>query len=150
MLTVEFFTSLTKRVPEFDNDYYTSEMLKTRVAEANQRMPYSITIHGNDGEVDGFAIAYERSGEFYIWMVGVSPAARGHGLARQLITDCIQEATRRTFRTATVKTHSNTPAMLRVLEQLGFAVRSTSNAELHLNGVHEQRTTYHYAFNLHA
>lgn len=76
---------------------------------------------------------------FYIWLMGVYPHHRGRrdGRCHALFQAAVDEARRRGLATVTVKTHSNTPGMIRALLRFGFeleratAVQQAMRVELY-------------------
>ena len=110
--------SLCPQIPEF-GDPYDPDAYARRVAGRD----HLIQLGTVDGEVAGFKIGYAlSSAEFYSWLGGVLPWARGRGLAQYLLE--VQEAlvVARGYSLIRVKSRNQFPAMMRLLLRNGYQI----------------------------
>ncbi|MDJ0879636.1 MAG: GNAT family N-acetyltransferase [Halieaceae bacterium] len=91
---------------------------------------YLALVFRKDGQDVGFKLGYPESADtFYSWLGGVSPAARGCGVAQALLEAQEQRVRQRGFRRLRVKSMNRFPAMLRLLVRNGYLVDELTPAE---------------------
>ncbi len=121
---IERVYALYEALPEFAR-VEPLHSLRERLGER-----YLALIYSHGGQDLGFKLGYAQNPEtFYSWLGGVSPAARGRGVAQALLEAQEGWARERGFRTLRVKSMNRFPAMLRLLIRNGYLVDGLTPAE---------------------
>lgn len=82
-----------------------------------------VLVAENESELLGFKMGYELDNKtFYSWFGGVTPAARGHGVAQRLL-DVQENGVRAGYQRIKVKSRNQFPAMLRLLIKMVISLR---------------------------
>lgn len=82
-----------------------------------------VLVAENESELLGFKMGYELDNKtFYSWFGGVTPAARGHGVAQRLLDVQEQWALEQGYQRIKVKSRNQFPAMLRLLIRNGYLI----------------------------
>jgi len=84
-----------------------------------------ILLAEEQGKIIGFKIGYELdSRTFYSWFGGVSPMARGKGVAQQLLNDQEAWVVEQGYSAIKVKSRNQFPSMLRLLIKNGYMIEN--------------------------
>ncbi|ORT51691.1 acetyltransferase [Vibrio sp. qd031] len=79
-----------------------------------------------DGQAAGVKIGYEQSGhQFYSWLGGVLPSARGYGVAQALLNEQEKWAKQQGYRSINVKTRNQFPQMIHMLVKNRYLIVAT-------------------------
>jgi GNAT superfamily N-acetyltransferase len=90
---------------------------------------YLALVYSADGHDLGFKLGYPESDDtFYSWLGGVSPQARGRGVAQALLEAQEARVRERGFSRLRVKSMNRFPAMLRLLVRNGYLVEGLTPA----------------------
>ncbi len=91
---------------------------------------YLALVFSEGGKDLGFKLGYpEDADTFYSWLGGVSPAARGRGVAQMLLEAQEAKVRARGFSRLRVKSMNRFPAMLRLLLRNGYLIDGLTPAE---------------------
>lgn len=101
--------SIHQQIPEFHIDSTTYSQLNERINHVKNPL---ILIAYIDHQPVGYLIGYERYSSFYIWLAGVLPSHRRHGIFVQLIDRIEKWAKERNYEKLTVKTRNSFKSML--------------------------------------
>jgi predicted GNAT superfamily acetyltransferase len=79
-----------------------------------------------DGQAAGIKIGYEQgSHQFYSWLGGVLPSARGYGVAQALLNDQEKWAKEQGYQSINVKTRNQFPQMIHMLVKNRYLIVAT-------------------------
>lgn len=121
---LERLHAVYERLPEFPGVEPLAS-LRQRVGER-----YLALVYSDGGEDLGFKLGYAvDEGEFYSWLGGVVPQARGRGLAQSLLEAQEAWAREQGFHTIRVKSRNRFPAMLRLLVRNGYCIDAVTPAD---------------------
>lgn len=116
--------ALYERLPEFPG-VESLESLRRRLGER-----YLALVYSDGGEDLGFKLGYAVDDrEFYSWLGGVLPQARGRGVAQSLLEAQESWAREQGFHRIRVKSRNRFPAMLRLLIRNGYSIDAITPAE---------------------
>ncbi|CAF1318679.1 unnamed protein product [Rotaria sordida] len=101
--------SIHRQIPEFQIDSTTYDQLIERIN--NVKHPLILVAYINNQPV-GYLMGYERYSSFYIWIAGVLPNHRRHGIFDQLINRTEQWAIKEKYNSLTIKTRNSFKSML--------------------------------------
>jgi len=101
--------SIHQQIPEFQIDSTIHDQLIERIN--NAKHPVILVAYINNQPV-GYLISYERYSSCYIWLAGVLPSHRRHGIFAQLIDRVEQWARERNYNSLTIKTRNSFKSML--------------------------------------
>ncbi|MEE4192743.1 MAG: GNAT family N-acetyltransferase [Halieaceae bacterium] len=122
-VTLERCYALYCALPEFDHAE-PMDALARRVGK-----DYLALVYSADGHDLGFKLGYPESDDtFYSWLGGVSPQARGRGVAQALLEAQEARVRERGFSRLRVKSMNRFPAMLRLLVRNGYLVEGLTPA----------------------
>lgn len=83
-----------------------------------------VLVAENESELLGFKMGYELDNKkFYSWFGGVTPAARGHGVAQRLLDVQEKWALEQGYQRIKVKSRNQFPAMLRLLIKMVISLK---------------------------
>lgn len=89
-----------------------------------------VLVAENESELLGFKMGYELDNKtFYSWFGGVTPAARGHGVAQRLLDVQEKWALEQGYQRIKVKSRNQFPAMLRLLIKNGYLIEDYEKKE---------------------
>ncbi len=84
-----------------------------------------VLVAEEQGDIIGFKIGYELNAEtFYSWFGGVTPAARGKGVAQTLLDEQEAWVVAQGYKTLKVKSRNQFPMMLRLLIKNGYMIEN--------------------------
>ncbi|UJR09889.1 hypothetical protein I4U23_014111 [Adineta vaga] len=101
--------SLHQQIPEFQTQSSTYEQLLERINNAKHPL---ILVAYVDNQPVGYLMGYECNTLFYIWLAGVLPMYRRHGIFVQLMNQTEQWAKKRNYNVLTIKTRNCFKSML--------------------------------------
>lgn len=114
------------QIPEFEAGYIKSEYPEKGIGD---KCPYIVV--GEVGAVAaGYMIGYEKPDSMHIWLAGVVPGYRRHGVFNAMIDAVADEAKARGRNILTVKSYERFDPMLQALAKLGFAQTSTDGGSI--------------------
>jgi GNAT superfamily N-acetyltransferase len=118
--------AIHRQIPEFDIQSTAQEQLHERIRSAKQPL---ILVANIDDQPAGYLMGYERNGSFYVWLAGVLPAYRRHGVLAQLMTRTEQWARTANYTSLTIKTRNRFKSMLLFLLSRDFKIVDVDKRE---------------------
>lgn len=98
-----------RQIPEFQTDLTTRQELIERINNAKHPL---IVVAYVDNQPVGYLMGYERYSSFYIWLTGVLPSHRRHGIHSKLVNRAEQLAKDANYTSLSVKTRNCFKSML--------------------------------------
>lgn len=108
-----------EQIPEFEHSSESRAQLLERIHTVKHPL---ILVAYTDEQPVGYVIAHERDGSFYIWLAGVLPTYRRHGVLSQLMTRAEQWARQANYTSLTIKTRNRFKSMLLFLIARDFKI----------------------------
>jgi ribosomal protein S18 acetylase RimI-like enzyme len=108
--------NIHQHIPEFD-PYYIVKNSKRK--DIDNKNPCYI-IGYSDSKAVGYCVAYDTPDSMYIWLIGVLPAFRRHGIFTALMDAILNEAHARGHSKVSVKTYPHFESMVAALTKQGF------------------------------
>lgn len=117
--TLEELSAVNQQIVEFVTPY-PLEVLQDRLAG---RFWIGLVAEDDDGALLGFKLGYEEvPQQFYSWLGGVIPAARGKGAARALLLEQESRLRAKRYHEVRVKSRNRYRAMLLLLLSEGYEI----------------------------
>ncbi|MEE4659359.1 MAG: GNAT family N-acetyltransferase [Halieaceae bacterium] len=131
-VSLERLYAVYQALPEFER-VEPLESLRRRIGER-----YLAQVYCEAGNDLAFKLGYAIDDEqFYSWLGGVLPEARGRGVARALLRAQEAWALQQGFREMQVKSMNRFPGMLRLLISSGYQITGvTPHSDQRLNKIH--------------
>lgn len=122
---IEDAERIDELIPEFDPLYIQKNIRKL---ENSKTLILSASISKKDA---GYAICYDRynDGSTYLWLLGVVPEAREHGVMNALMQYIYNWAKKEGYKSIKVKTQNFRKAMLIALIKNGFNFLEVEDSE---------------------
>ncbi|CAF1329449.1 unnamed protein product [Adineta steineri] len=108
-----------QQIPEFQIHSTAYQELSERIN--NTKHPLILVAY-IDNQPVGYLIGYERYSSFYIWLAGVLPSHRRHGILVQLMNQTEQWALKINYTSLTIKTRNCFKSMLLFLISHDFKI----------------------------
>jgi GNAT superfamily N-acetyltransferase len=111
--------SIHQQIPEFQIDSTSYQQLIDRIN--NVKHPLILVAYINNQPI-GYLMGYERDSSFYIWLAGVLPSHRRHGILIQLMNRTEQWAMKTNYTSLSIKTRNCFQSMLLFLISHDFKI----------------------------
>jgi [ribosomal protein S18]-alanine N-acetyltransferase len=108
---------------QIESASFTGDRLSRRSLNAHLKSPTAdVFVATLDRKVAGYAMMFyrRRSTIGRLYSIATSPAARGHGIARRLMTACERSARRRACRAVRLEVREDNAAAIHLYETLGY------------------------------
>ncbi len=114
-----------EQIPEFDPDYIDANLDRLGIVDKNPH----IVVAETDQAAAGYMVSYDRTdapNTMHIWLTGVTPEHRRHGVLQAMVTDAASTARERGHNRLTVKSDKGRfGSMVSALGRLGFEHTTT-------------------------
>jgi len=111
--------SIHQQIPEFQIDSTSYQQLIERINNVTHPL---ILVAYIDNQSIGYLMGYERYSSFYIWLAGVLPSHRRHGILIQLMNRTEQWAMKANYASLSIKTRNCFKSMLLFLISHDFKI----------------------------
>ena len=116
---------------------YSREQYETRLSDVEAH----ILLAKDEDRLIGDAIAFEREGEFYCWIMAVHQRYRRQGVGKEFITKIDEEAKSRGM-PVSAKVYSSSPEMSKLLFMREYGLMGIEPAEGALSVMHFRKDTH--------
>ena len=100
----------------------TIEQIKEKLTLSIYQNPH-ITLGKIDGKLVGYGTGYfEKGKKYYLWMFGVLPEFRKHGIGKKILEEQISFAKNKGYKNFILKTSNKWKDMLRLTIKMGFDI----------------------------